>query len=183
MITGAQITAACGKPTRQDFRSIVPGGPAVNTLSYGHIALTFDGATDEAHLTGAMRRGQLLSDTATRTALPCLNEVKAAVREQNYSAAGTHNLIAVEGLAVLGGLLTGFGIPIVIIAIYIQRRKAWTNRPRRLCTNCYMIRQPLKMKSGEFYCPVCQRSNPIPLESPVAQHYLIRTQEQHRPLP
>ena len=54
-------------------------------------------------------------------------------------------------------------------------RRAWARRPRRLCTNCHGVRQPLQTKAKTFYCPSCQKESPIPLSSPAAQAHFHQT--------
>ncbi len=56
--------------------------------------------------------------------------------------------------------------------------RAWKNRPRRLCTNCYTLAQPLRHKNKRWYCGTCGADNPAPLDSPIAQAYLTRQNEQ-----
>ncbi len=64
----------------------------------------------------------------------------------------------------------------LVALVEYGNRRAWKNRPKRMCTNCYTVSQPLQYKNTRWYCGHCGADNPAPLDSPLAQAFLAKQQ-------
>lgn len=180
-----RVIKACGKP-RQDRVSLDKDGTYVRDMVYRDARIYLKGKPGGPWTISSGYVNQLNSmTTASGVAqvMPCLKNIaapdaKPSEVESTHSTPSAANsgssapVVPILVVVLIGGL--------VLMSQYGKAR-AWKNRPMRLCTNCYTTAQPLQHKNKRWYCGQCGADNPAPLDSPLAQAFHAKQQNNANP--